>query len=216
VAAACAAPPVSPVPKVTTFVQADARTGRLVRKVAVDREAPGSLTASFREAVEQAARQNALPVHLVHSVVKVESGYNPFAVSPKGALGLMQLTPSTARRFGVSDAFNPVQNLHGGARYLRYLLDRYGENNTGLALAAYNAGEGAVERYGGVPPYPETRNYLVSVGRAFEQARKRAAGAEKPRPAEGRPQTVEAGSVEVQNRIREIVEPDGRVRYTSE
>jgi len=86
----------------------------------------------------------------------VESNYNPYAVSPKGALGIMQLIPATARRFGVLDVFDPVDNIEGGARYLKYLLELF-NGDYPLALAAYNAGENAVTRYGAVPPYPETR-----------------------------------------------------------
>ena len=119
------------------------------------------------------AAEHSLPPQLIHSVIKVESNYNPHAVSNKGALGLMQLIPSTARRFGVNDVFNPVQNIEGGAKYLRYLLDLYGEYYP-LALAAYNAGEGAVARYGGIPPFAETQNYVISVGRQLENAKQAA------------------------------------------
>src|SRR5690348_6051983 len=104
---------------------------------------PKGPPSTFREAVDRIAERNQLPPQLVHSVIKVESNYNPNAISSKGALGLMQLIPSTARRFGVSNAFNPVENIEGGARYLRYLLDLY-KGDYRLALAAYNAGEGAI------------------------------------------------------------------------
>jgi soluble lytic murein transglycosylase-like protein len=232
-AALRAATPAAPPRQMTSVVRTDVRTGRLVRTVAVaprviapavlapadpsrQTPAPAAATtaANLSEAVEQVASQNALPSSLVHSVIQVESNYNPWAISSKGALGLMQLIPSTARRFGVKDAFNPLENLKGGARYLRYLLDLYGEKNYHLALAAYNAGEGAVARYGGVPPYAETRNYLVLVGQALEIARKSAPAA-KPKAAEPAHQTVEVKPVEVHNRIEEIVESDGRVRYVS-
>jgi len=165
--------------------------------------------AGIDQAVQRIAAQNSLPPQLIHSVIKVESNYNPHAISNKGALGLMQLIPSTARRFGVSDVFNPVQNIEGGAKYLRYLLDLYGENYP-LALAAYNAGEGAVARYGGVPPYAETRNYVVSVGRQFERAKK-AAGAKPAPPPQPVVEAKEAGPAHVV----EIVQPDGSVRYVS-
>ena len=122
--------------------------------------------------MDRIARQNQLSPQLVHSVIQVESNYDPNAVSPKGALGLMQLIPATARRFGVSDVFDPADNIQGGARYLKYLLELY-KGDEALALAAYNAGEGAVSRYGGVPPFPETQDYVAKV-------RRQLAGAAKP------------------------------------
>jgi len=112
---------------------------------------------------------------LVHSVIQAESNYNPLAVSPKGAQGLMQLMPSTARRFGVANSFNFAENIEGGVRYLRYLLTLFGDQK--LAVAAYNAGEEAVIRHGGVPPYAETRNYVRAVSKNYAIARQAAAGA---------------------------------------
>lgn len=99
---------------------------------------------------------------LLKAVARAESGLNPRAVSPKGAAGVMQLMPQTARSLGVSDPFDPVQSIFGGARYLRSLLDRFG-GDIRLALAAYNAGPGAVERWGGIPPYRETKEYVDRV-----------------------------------------------------
>ncbi len=103
-------------------------------------------------------------------MIEVESGYQPYAISPRGAEGLMQLIPATARRFGVRNSFNFSENLLGGTRYLRYLLDRFRDER--LALAAYNAGEGAVVRYGGVPPYAETRSYIEQVLRRYRMAQR--------------------------------------------
>lgn len=114
------------------------------------------------EMVEAAARRHNLDPELVRAVVAVESGFRPDAVSPKGAQGLMQLMPRTARSLGVKDAFDPADNLDGGTRYLRALVTRYG-GDLRRALAAYNAGEGAVARHGGVPPYPETLAYVRKV-----------------------------------------------------
>ncbi len=111
---------------------------------------------------EDAARRHGLDPALVLSVVAVESGFRPEAVSPKGAQGLMQLMPRTAASLGVSDAFDPEQNLDAGVRHLEALVRQYGGDLT-RALAAYNAGQGAVARYGGVPPYPETRAYVRRV-----------------------------------------------------
>ena len=100
-------------------------------------------------------------MHLPYAIMTAESALKPWVTSPAGARGLMQLMPATAARFGVSDVFDVEQNVDGGARYLRWLLERYGE--TELALAGYNAGEGAVDRYGGIPPYKETRQYVDKV-----------------------------------------------------
>lgn len=108
-----------------------------------------------------AARYN-LDTELVLRVIEAESGGNPRAVSPKGAMGLMQLMPETARALGVSDPFDPVQNIEGGVRYLSHLLQRFG-GDLRLALAAYNAGPGRVQQYGGVPPFPETQRYLERI-----------------------------------------------------
>jgi len=104
---------------------------------------------------------------LLRAVIVVESAFDERAVSSRGARGLMQLTPATAVRFGVHDAFNPRQNVRAGAHYLRFLLDRY-DNDLELVLAAYNAGEDAVDRYGrAVPPYKETRAYVPRVMRVY-------------------------------------------------
>jgi soluble lytic murein transglycosylase-like protein len=116
----------------------------------------------FAADVDRIATQYRLEPALMHAVISAESAYNPWAVSPKGAMGLMQLMPGTAERFGVSNPYDPIANMHGGARYLRWLLDRF--NDTRLAVAGYNAGEGAVQKYGNqIPPYQETQTYVVRV-----------------------------------------------------
>ncbi len=112
---------------------------------------------AIRSLIDDLARRHGVEVGLAHAVVRAESNYDPLAVSPKGAMGLMQLMPATAARYGVDDPFDPVQNLDAGLRHLRGLLSRYDRSR---ALAAYNAGEGAVDRYGGVPPYRETQSYV--------------------------------------------------------
>jgi hypothetical protein len=109
--------------------------------------------------VTEIAWEHGLDPRLVHALIEVESGWNPLAVSRRGAMGLMQLMPPTARRLGVTDPFDPEQNLRAGVNELRRLVDRY-SGDLPLALAAYNAGEGAIARYGGVPPYRETRGYV--------------------------------------------------------
>jgi hypothetical protein len=119
----------------------------------------------YDDLIQQYARLNSVRTDLVRAVVQVESGYNVWAESPKGALGLMQLMPATIQRFGVRNPFNPLENIRAGVAYLRQLLDRYA-NNEVLALAAYNAGPGAVDKHGqAVPPYKETRDYVSKVNK---------------------------------------------------
>ena len=132
------------------------------------RRSPGQLSPLIRDA----ARQHRIDPALVEAVAFVESRFDERARSPKGALGLMQLMPGTATRFGVSDPFDASQNLAGGARYLRELLDRF--DSLPLALAAYNAGEAAVERHGNtIPPFVETSEYVPKVLNLYERLRRR-------------------------------------------
>jgi hypothetical protein len=206
-----------PASRITSVVHTDRHSGKLVRTMVATpgphsgAAEPRPLEAALAEAVGPIAAQHELSPDLIRSVIKVESNYNPYAISPKGAQGLMQLIPATARRFGVADVFNPVENIQGGTRYLKYLMNLY-HGDYPLALAAYNAGEEAVARYGGVPPFPETRNYVVQVRKQLEISSQAAANA-KPKETAAPPLPVEASAGP--RHVQEIVEPDGRVRYVS-
>lgn len=123
---------------------------------------PSALRVSYGKEIARVANLHGIDQALLAAVVKVESGFNPHARSAAGARGLMQLMPGTARRFGAVNVNNPMQNLAAGAKYLRYLLDEFNGNKR-LAIAAYNAGEGTVHRFGRIPPYRETRNYVARV-----------------------------------------------------
>ncbi|HSH44158.1 MAG TPA: lytic transglycosylase domain-containing protein [Arenicellales bacterium] len=125
---------------------------------------------SYDGLIESTARQLRLDPMLIKSVMQAESAFDPNAVSRKGASGLMQLMPATARRYGVSNLFDPRQNVMGGARYLSFLLERF-DGDLELALAGYNAGENAVDNHRGVPPYEETRHYVKKVLRLYRQYR---------------------------------------------
>jgi hypothetical protein len=148
--------------------------------------------------VREAAERHQVDPALVRAVIETESNWNPSAVSRKGALGLMQLIPTTAQRFGVNDAFSPKQNVDAGVKYLKSLLERY-NGNLDLALAAYNAGEGAVDRAHGVPAFRETRNYVQRVQEAYF------------RPGSGRLENAYTRA----NPIHRVVEPSGRVIFTN-
>ncbi|MGL6289201.1 MAG: lytic transglycosylase domain-containing protein, partial [Silanimonas sp.] len=119
-------------------------------------------TAAYAAEIRAASARFGVDEALVRAIVHAESAFNPNAVSHKGAQGLMQLIPATADRFGVADPFDPAQNIQGGVQYLAWLLDRFDDNTT-LAAAGYNAGEGNVDRYGGVPPFNETQRYVGRV-----------------------------------------------------
>jgi hypothetical protein len=116
--------------------------------------------------IERAAASASVQSNLLRAVIVVESGFNSRALSKRGAVGLMQLMPATAMRFGVSNPYDPLQNVHAGAQYLKFLIERFG-HDIRLALAAYNAGEQAVDRNGGIPPFSETQAYVPKVLRIF-------------------------------------------------
>jgi hypothetical protein len=130
---------------------------------------PLSDTSPFQKLIRAAAARYSVDADLIHCVIAAESNFNPYAISPKNARGLMQLLPQTAAHLGVRNIFDPAENIDGGTRYLRDLLGKY-NNNLNLALAAYNAGPQKVERFGRrVPPYTETRNYIQSINRAYNK-----------------------------------------------
>ena len=142
----------------------------------------GDLFDRYEPLIQEHANRRSLRPELVRAVIQVESGFNPRALSPKGAMGLMQLMPATARGLGVNDPWDPAQNIRGGTDYLRQLLDEY-EGSEELALAAYNAGTGAVAKYGGrIPPYRETRDYVRKVGAAAGEPPPRDRGREQESP----------------------------------
>lgn len=206
----------------TAVVNADARTGRLVRSIVMEpkvirskavpsqtqAQSSDTDTSDIHAMIDRIAGENGVENSLVHSVIGAESAYNPNAVSPKGAQGLMQLIPSTARRFGVSDAFNPAENILGGVRYLRFLLDYYQGDYT-RTIAAYNAGEGAVDKYKGIPPYRETRNYVSQVAKNLKMARASSPVA----AATVRPAPVAPAEGETSRPIQASVGSDGRISY---
>lgn len=138
-----------------------------VVKVAVVIEAPvapmvAPVPYKYATEIHENAKRFGVTPKLVFAVIKAESDFNPRAVSRTGARGLMQLMPDTAAKLNVTDSFNPRENIRGGTQHLAYLLDRY-HGNVRLAVAAYNAGEGAVDRFGGIPPYEETQQYVRAV-----------------------------------------------------
>ncbi|MBM4364419.1 MAG: lytic transglycosylase domain-containing protein [Deltaproteobacteria bacterium] len=147
------------------------RAGRLVLREA-PRERDSGGEGRFDEHIRQAAALYQIPEALVRAVIRVESGFDPRAISPANACGLMQLMPDTAQRMLVTDIFDPRQNIFGGVRYLRVLANLF-NGDLELTLAGYNAGENAVIRHGGIPPYPETRDYVVKVVEHYRRYRER-------------------------------------------
>ncbi|MCC6364359.1 MAG: lytic transglycosylase domain-containing protein [Bryobacterales bacterium] len=209
-----ASPVVEPVRKLAT-VRVDPGSGRLVRRTTViapkviqpvvvagsgaDGNAPLQLApdAGVNEIIDKVAQQYSMDPLLVHSVIQVESSYNKYAVSPKGAQGMMQLIPSTARTLGVKNPFDARENIEAGVRYLKQLQAAFQDDR--LALAAYNSGPAAVAKYGSIPPYAETQNYVYQVGKRWGAAR---------RAAETKP----AGSkVERPKMIEQFVDSEGRL-----
>ncbi len=204
---------------VRSTVRVDRGSGRLVRtQLVLPREVPtleviaqeysSSATpskfnnlavgrAQVDEIVEQRAAAHGVDPLLVRSVMQVESNYNPNALSPKGAMGLMQLMPSTAKQLGVTNAFDVRQNIEGGVKFLRYLKSQF--NDDRLVLAAYNAGEGAVKKHGWIPPYPETIDYVYKVGKKYGESKRQQAVVE-----------VKA-VVKTQPKVQQVIDAEGRI-----
>ena len=180
-------------PHATIYLPAESSfTGNSRPAMSIDRDGAEKL-------VREAAERHHMDPALVRAVIETESGWNAAAKSRKGALGLMQLIPTTAVRFGVNDAFSPQQNVDAGVRYLKTLLQRY-NGNLDLALAAYNAGEGAVDRAHGIPAFRETRNYVQKVQNAYF------------RPGSGRMEGLWSNP----HAIRKDTDTSGRVIFTNE
>jgi soluble lytic murein transglycosylase-like protein len=177
---ACVATPLFAEDKIQAFVNPN---GRVVFTNLVD-NAPAPITpvlpvttdvlasempAPLKALVDNIATTHGVDPALVRAVMKTESNFNRYAVSRKGALGLMQLIPTTGRRYGVRDFFDPQQNVEGGVRYLKFLLEKF-KGNLDLSLAAYNAGENLVERLGRIPPIPETTNYVRKIRAIYKKS----------------------------------------------
>jgi soluble lytic murein transglycosylase-like protein len=178
-------------------------------------DTPGAIS----DLVDQSARAHNVDPLLVHSIIKVESNYNANAVSPKGAEGLMQLTPPTARMLGVSNSFDPGENIEAGVKYLKSLQDLYKDDR--LALAAYNAGPGAVDKYKWIPPYPETQKYVENVGKRYEAARQAAAAKTEVKADAVKPEAAPADPAgakqqeEKYSTLQPFVDEYGRLHLTT-
>jgi soluble lytic murein transglycosylase-like protein len=208
----------APPPRVTYVVRADPHTGRLVRTVVQAFTSPAKPRAASKVSpavaaiVRESAKANQVDPLLVGSVIEVESNYDQYAVSPKGAEGLMQLMPQTARMLGVKNSFDAKENIEAGVRYLKTLQQQYKDDR--LALAAYNAGPGAVDKYKWVPPFPETRKYVDEVGRRYEEARAAEAvkaPAAPPSPEPAMPGLAASKSEDRHPRLEQFIDPDGRL-----
>jgi len=197
---------------VRSVVKTDPRTGRLVRIVIGP---PGSrahkVDPAMKTLAEQTARDMKIDPALVQSVIEVESNYDPYAVSNKGAQGLMQLMPATAKRFGVKNSFDPKENIEAGVQYLKFLQNKFQDER--LAIAAYNAGEGAVMKYNGVPPYRETRSYLEKVDRKLKA--KSATVIAQARVPDAGPEASTAAE-EQHPKLAQFVDAQGRLHITTQ
>lgn len=199
-----------------SVVRVDRRTGRLVRAVsggAVRLVPSAPPPAHIQQLVEKSAKAHNVDPLLVQSVIQVESNYNHYAVSPKGAEGLMQLMPGTARMLGVSNSFDPAENIEAGVKYLRYLQNVYRDDR--LALAAYNAGPKAVDRYRGAPPYAETQDYVNQVGQRYQTAKQMEAARIESEKAAAQAAAVSAADAapaqEKHPKLEQSIDQNGRL-----
>jgi len=189
----------------------DKRTGKLVRSAA---PAPAPKPAQkpkpeIAAMVNQAAKAHDVDPLLVESIIQVESNFNPYAISSKGAEGLMQLMPPTARMLGVSNSFDPAENIEAGVKYLHYLQSVYQDDR--LALAAYNAGPKAVDKYKGTPPFPETQDYVNQVGQRYQMAKHDEAVKNAAQPAPPAPvEEVQAPAEEQRPKVERIIDLNAR------
>jgi len=163
---------------------------------------------TYAPLVEDICAQHQVDPELVHAVIQVESDYNPRSLSSRGAIGLMQLMSETAAQYGVSDIWDPRQNIEAGVEHLKYLLELY-QNDLPLALSAYNAGENAVDRYGGIPPYPETRNYVRKVTSLYNN------GGSLPPPPTTSPMEGGEDSYPPHKIIYKYINSQGKVCFSS-
>jgi soluble lytic murein transglycosylase-like protein len=201
-----------------SVVRVDRRTGKLVRSISGGAARPVTIApppAQIQQLVEKSAKAHNVDPLLVQSVIQVESNYNHYAVSPKGAEGLMQLMPGTARMLGVTNSFDPAENIEAGVKYLRYLQSVYRDDR--LALAAYNAGPKAVDRYKGAPPYAETQDYVNQVGRRYQTAKQMEAARIEAEKAAAQPAAADEGTdstaaaEEQHPRLEQSVDQNGRL-----
>ena len=192
-----------------SVVRVDRRTGKLVRTVLGAQDTTAAKTsappARLQLLLEQSARAHDVDPLLVQSVMQVESNYNHYAVSPKGAEGLMQLMPATARMLGVNNSFDPAQNIEAGVKYLKQLQSLYHDDR--LALAAYNAGPHAVDRYKTIPPYAETQSYVDQVGSRYRAAKKAQTGNEEI----AAPAAVAPALPQEHRKLEQFVDEDGKL-----
>jgi len=200
-----------------SVVRVDRRTGKLVRAISGGPAKPVTVAPPpphIQQLVEKSAKAHNVDPLLVQSVIQVESNYNHFAVSPKGAEGLMQLMPGTARMLGVSNSFDPAENIEAGVKYLRYLQNVYQDDR--LALAAYNAGPKAVDRYKGAPPYAETQDYVNQVGQRYQSAKQMEAARIEAEKAAAQADAAEAADAAVpveekHPKLEQSIDQDGRL-----